>query len=61
MHAFELGKDVVLPLSGGQTFTCNGSAIPQLKSVCSASAAVGMIGAGYSVSQVTSYQTTSLF
>src|ERR1700722_1477725 len=34
----ETAKTVVIPLSGGLTFTCNGTAIPLLKSVCSSSA-----------------------
>ena len=30
----ETATNVVIPLSGGLTFTCNGTAIPLLKSVC---------------------------
>jgi branched-chain amino acid transport system substrate-binding protein len=54
-------QDVGIPLSGGQRFTCNGKAIPRLSSVCSSSAAVGVVGSGYSVSHVTVYDTTPLF
>ena len=39
-------KNVTIPLSGGLTFTCNGTAIPQLTSVCSSWAALGTIQAG---------------
>ena len=42
----ETAKNVVIPLSGGLTFTCNGTAIPLLKSVCSSSAAIGVIQSG---------------
>jgi branched-chain amino acid transport system substrate-binding protein len=39
-------KSVSIPLSGGLTFTCNGTAIPQFTSVCSSWAAIGTIQAG---------------
>jgi branched-chain amino acid transport system substrate-binding protein len=56
-------KNVVIPLSGGLTFTCNGTAIPLLKSVCSSSAAIGTIKAGKSgnVTNVKVYNPTPLF
>ena len=56
-------KNVVIPLSGGLTFTCNGTAIPLLKSVCSSSAAIGVIQAGKSgkVTQIKVYNPTPLF
>jgi branched-chain amino acid transport system substrate-binding protein len=56
-------KNVVIPLSGGLTFTCNGTAIPLLKSVCSSSAAIGIIKAGKSgdVTSVKVYNPTPLF
>jgi branched-chain amino acid transport system substrate-binding protein len=56
-------KNVVIPLSGGLTFTCNGTAIPLLKSVCSSSAAIGTIQAGKSgnVTSVKVYNPTPLF
>jgi branched-chain amino acid transport system substrate-binding protein len=56
-------KNVVIPLSGGLTFTCNGTAIPLLKSVCSSSAAIGTIQAGKSgnVTNVKVYNPTPLF
>jgi branched-chain amino acid transport system substrate-binding protein len=39
-------KSVTIALSGGLTFTCNGTAIPQFTSVCSSWAAIGTIQAG---------------
>ncbi len=59
----ETAKNVVIPLSGGLTFTCNGTAIPLLKSVCSSSAAIGIIQAGKSgkVTKIKVYNPTPLF
>ena len=56
-------KKVVIPLTGGLTFTCNGTAIPQLTSVCSSWAAIGTIQAGRSgtVTDVKVYNSTPLF
>ena len=55
--------NVPIPLSGGLKFTCNGTAIPLLKSVCSSSAAIGVIQSGKSgkVTHVTVYNPTPLF
>ncbi|HEY6427641.1 MAG TPA: ABC transporter substrate-binding protein [Acidimicrobiales bacterium] len=55
--------NVTIPLSGGLKFTCNGTAIPLLKSVCSSAAAIGIIKAGKSgkISNVTVYNATPLF
>jgi branched-chain amino acid transport system substrate-binding protein len=57
----ETAKNVVLPLSGGVTFTCNGTAIPLIKSVCSAATSLGVIGHGVSVKGVKTYNPTPLF
>ncbi len=59
----ETAKNVVVPLSGGLTFTCNGTAIPLLKSVCSSSAALGVIQAGKAgkVTAIKVYNPTPLF
>jgi hypothetical protein len=59
----EAAKNVEIPLSGGLTFTCNGTAIPLLKSVCSSSAAIGVIQSGRSgkVTDVKVYNPTPLF
>jgi len=55
--------NVVIPLSGGLTFTCNGTAIPLLKSVCSSAAAIGVIQSGKAgnITHVTVYNPTPLF
>ena len=62
-QALATDKNVVIPLSGGLTFTCNGMAIPLLKSVCSSAAAIGVIQAGKSgnVTGVKVYNPTKLF
>ena len=59
----ETAKNVVIPLSGGLTFTCNGTAIPLLKSVCSSSAALGVIQSGKAgkVTAIKVYNPTPLF
>jgi len=59
----ETAKNVIIPLSGGLTFTCNGTAIPLLKSVCSSSAAIGVIQAGKAgkITGVKVYNPTPLF
>ena len=59
----QTAKNVVIPLSGGLTFTCNGTAIPLLKSVCSSSAAIGVIQSGKAgkITGVKVYNPTPLF
>ncbi len=59
----ETATNVVLPLSGGLTFSCNGTAIPLLKSVCSSSAALGVIQSGKAgkVTGIKVYDPTPLF
>ena len=59
----ETAKNVVIPLSGGLTFTCNGTAIPLLKSVCSSSAALGVVQSGKAgkVTSIKVYNPTPLF
>jgi branched-chain amino acid transport system substrate-binding protein len=56
-------KDVKIPLSGGLTFTCDGTAIPLLKDVCSSYAAIGVIQPGKSgkVTAIKVYNPTPLF
>jgi branched-chain amino acid transport system substrate-binding protein len=61
LHEAQSAQGIPIPLSGGQTFTCDGKAIPRLSSVCSSSAAVGVVGNGYAVSHVKVYDTSSLF
>ena len=57
----ESATDVPLPMFGGITFTCNGTAIPILKSVCSSTAAIGIMGKGYAVTHIKTYDPTPLF
>jgi branched-chain amino acid transport system substrate-binding protein len=59
----QTATNVTIPLSGGLKFTCNGTAIPLLKSVCSSASAIGVIGAGKSgkVTHITVYNPTPLF
>jgi branched-chain amino acid transport system substrate-binding protein len=56
-------KNVPIPLSGSLTFSCNGTAIPILKSVCSAAVGLGVIQAGKTakVSHIKVYNSTQLF
>jgi branched-chain amino acid transport system substrate-binding protein len=61
LHQAEAAQGVVIPFSDGQTFTCDGKAIVRLPSVCSSSAAVGVVGSGYSVKHVTILNPGSLF
>jgi branched-chain amino acid transport system substrate-binding protein len=55
--------NVSLPFSGGLTFTCNGAAIPLLKDICSANAALGIVqpGKAGTVTHITVYNPTPLF
>jgi branched-chain amino acid transport system substrate-binding protein len=57
----QAAKNVTLPMSKGITFTCDGTAIPLLKSVCSSSTAIGVVGSGYTVSHIKTYNPTPLF
>ena len=58
----ETAENVVLPMSGGVVkVTCNGTAISILKSVCSSTTAIGVLGSGYTVSHVVSYDPSPLF
>ncbi len=61
LHRAQTAQGVTIPFSDGQTFTCNGKAIARLPSVCSSSAAVGVVGSGYSVKDVTILDPGSLF
>ncbi|HEX4434393.1 MAG TPA: ABC transporter substrate-binding protein [Acidimicrobiales bacterium] len=56
-------KNVPIPLSGGLKFTCDGTAIPLLKSVCSSAAAIGIIKSGKSgkITSIKVYNPTPLF
>jgi branched-chain amino acid transport system substrate-binding protein len=53
--------NVPLPLSGGLTFTCNGKAIPLLKSVCSATTYLGVLKANGQIASAQKFNSSSLF
>ncbi len=57
----ESAKKVMIPLFGGATFTCDGTAIPLLKSVCSSTSAIGVLGRGYRVTHLQSFNPTALY
>lgn len=59
----ETAKNVVIPLSDGLTFTCNGKAIPLLKDVCSSTTAIGVLQAGKAgkITHIKVYNPTPLF
>jgi branched-chain amino acid transport system substrate-binding protein len=57
----ETAKNVAIPLFGSATFTCNGTAIPLLKSVCSSTSAIGTLGRGYRVFHIHTYDPTALY
>ena len=57
----ETAKNVAIPLFGGATFTCDGTAIPLLKSVCSSTSAIGVLGSGYRVTHIQKYNPTALY
>jgi hypothetical protein len=48
-------------MSGGITFECNGTAIPLLPSVCSATADVGTLSSAGAISGLKTYNPTPLF
>jgi branched-chain amino acid transport system substrate-binding protein len=61
LKQMETAKNVVLPFTGGLTFTCDGTAIPLLKSVCSSSADIGVSNGGSTFLHVKAYNPTPLF
>jgi branched-chain amino acid transport system substrate-binding protein len=54
-------KNVAIPLSGGITFTCDGTAIPLLPSVCSSVTKVGKVSSTGVTSGLQTYNPTALF
>jgi branched-chain amino acid transport system substrate-binding protein len=56
-----LSTPYTIPLSGGITFDCNGSATPLLPSVCSATTDVGTVSSTGVVSGLQTYNPTALF
>jgi branched-chain amino acid transport system substrate-binding protein len=57
----KLPTPYAIPLSGGITFVCNGTAIPLLPSVCSATTDVGTISSTGVISGLQVYNPTPLF
>jgi branched-chain amino acid transport system substrate-binding protein len=57
----KLTTPYVIPMSGGITFVCNGSAIPVLPSVCSAATDVGTITSTGAITALQVYNPTPLF
>jgi len=57
----KLPTPYTIPLSGGITFTCNGTAIPLLPSVCSATTDVGTVSSTGAISGLQTYNPTALF
>jgi branched-chain amino acid transport system substrate-binding protein len=57
----KLPTPYTIPLSGGITFTCNGTAIPLLPSVCSATTDVGTVSSTGVISGLQTYNPTALF
>jgi branched-chain amino acid transport system substrate-binding protein len=54
-------QGVPIPMFGSTTFTCNGKAIALLSSICSSTAAIGVMESGYHVRDVKVYNPTKLF
>jgi branched-chain amino acid transport system substrate-binding protein len=54
-------KRVSLPLSGGLTFTCDGTAVPILKSVCSVATKLGTLTATGQVRNVKAFNSAPLY
>ena len=61
MAQTKAAKNVTIPLSGGITFTCNGTAIPLLADVCSSFGDVGTISSTGTISDIKEYNPTPLF
>jgi branched-chain amino acid transport system substrate-binding protein len=57
----KLPTPYTIPLSGGITFSCNGTAIPLLPSVCSATTDVGTVSSTGVISGLQTYNPTALF
>jgi branched-chain amino acid transport system substrate-binding protein len=57
----KLRTPYTIPLSGGITFVCDGTAIPLLPSVCSATTDVGTVSSAGAISGLQTYNPTSLF
>lgn len=54
-------KNVILPLSDGATFTCNGKIIPSLQSVCSVVTQIGTLQANGIAKDIRNINASALF
>jgi branched-chain amino acid transport system substrate-binding protein len=61
LQQLRTAKNVPLPLSGGLTFTCDGTAIPLLKNICSSVTYIGTLTATGTVQNLVKYDTSPLF
>ena len=57
----QTAKNVVLPLSNGATFTCNGKIIPSLPSVCSVVTQIGVLKANGLATNIQTINPVALF
>ncbi len=57
----QTAKNVVLPLSNGATFTCNGKIIPSLPSVCSVVTQVGVLKSNGIATNIKTINPVALF
>lgn len=54
-------KAIPLPMSGGATFTCDGSVIPALPSVCSEGVQMAVVGADGAPASPRKIDTSGMF
>ena len=57
----QTAANVSIPISGGITYTCNGKAIPLLKAVCSATTDVGVTSGNGVISNIQSYNPSTVY
>jgi branched-chain amino acid transport system substrate-binding protein len=61
INRLQTTKNVPIPLSGGLTFTCNGTAVPILKSICSVQTKLGVLTATGKLTNLKTYNPAALF
>jgi branched-chain amino acid transport system substrate-binding protein len=61
INRLQTAKNVPIPLSGGLTFTCNGTAVPILKSICSVQTKLGVLTATGKLTNLKTYNPAALF
>lgn len=57
----QAATSVMIPLSGGITYTCDGKSIPVLKAVCSATTDVGVTNGSGVISNVQPYNPSTVY